>query len=648
MEVAQKQRDVCAFQAFLQQHRYAPQGRLARAGMLQDADLDALLRGNLVPVWRWVSQNVKTPGDMELIRRNVEVAKHHIESRKQERDDANKRRAALESRRQYLSESIARAKVHEKQLLQALRAMEREDEAMVVAAVDAKQRSVLKLGHNHQNGQILATLAEHVSQLNEKATVDDVARRRLQTAASGDNLVNPIEMLLAEYLRMLKAGKTADEVDFGDSDIKHLREFGGNALTEWIIASAKNADSLATQTQEEAEYAAHVEEHTISSHDTLTQVQDLLRRNQQEHIKKFLETQRMYAKVRQLKEAIHELKKSSRYDLWNEISPASAQEGNGCALSLADPGEDKLTTNAAARTVDLEIECNAQQASLNAAKQTYESMTQQIEASKQQKLDLDEKLELMRTFDARQQEMIDHIDTIYRQNHTAMLSIAQKQEQLQRFVHDKLHPGYIRQSEAALEKWWRLVLEEVRRFSSVQLARVDTTVKSVAMTLSDAHGTTTRHVNLAVPYPDFYINQIQQESRDSSSKQQHGFGKVFQALKIPEYGSWSKVLSRLLSNWEDNAAETLHARLEKLEQYLHEDQTQHDSGRVDELLADIKSTVESLQSSALPQLEDIMMTNDATRNEVLPRLHSSIENWFLQSGWSVHLDARDTPGNPLE
>jgi hypothetical protein len=271
-------------------------------------------------------------------------------------------------------------------------------------------------------------------------------------------------------------------------------------------------------------------------------------------------------------------------------------------------------------------------------------MVQQIEASKQQKLDLDEKLELMRTFDVRQKEMIDHIDAIYRQNHAAALSIAQRQEQLQRLVVDKLHPRYIRQSEAVMDKWWRFVLEEVRGLSSVQLARVETTVKSVVMTLSNAHGTTTRHVNLAVPYPDFYINQIQQETRESSSKPHNGLAKVFRALKIPVYGSCAKVLSWLQSNSDGNAAETLHARLEKLEQYWHEDQLQHDLGRVDALLADIKFTMESLQSSAIPPHECHIATNDATRNEVLPRLHASIENWFGQSGWSVSLDASDKSG----
>lgn len=155
----------------------------------------------------------------QIIRRNVVVARQQIESCRHEREEAKKRRSMLESRKEYVLESIAKAKAREQQLLQSLRAVEREDDAMVASAVDKKQREVLRQGYNAEKDTALVALVDRVNQLRMKTTMDESSQEQIQLTGSAATAVNPIEMLLAEYLRMLKSGKTAEDVEFGDSDI---------------------------------------------------------------------------------------------------------------------------------------------------------------------------------------------------------------------------------------------------------------------------------------------------------------------------------------------------------------------------------------------------------------------------------------------
>lgn len=66
MPTGERQRDLRDFRAFLREHHYAPQGRLARAGDLEDHDLDAMLRGALPPVWHWIFRHVRSERMLEV------------------------------------------------------------------------------------------------------------------------------------------------------------------------------------------------------------------------------------------------------------------------------------------------------------------------------------------------------------------------------------------------------------------------------------------------------------------------------------------------------------------------------------------------------------------------------------------------------
>ncbi|KAJ0401654.1 hypothetical protein P43SY_001286 [Pythium insidiosum] len=208
-------RDRETFREFLAKHRYVPQGRYARVGPLEDKDLDAMLRGSAVPIWKWLWQNVKNAEDMDMIQRNVNVARYQIDSCKQEREEAKKRHEELLARKKYLQESLQKASEREKSLLSGLRRIESEQRELAAASMDRKQREVLRAAFNQHNEQLMDATTILLQQVCERMTTS-----RNGTDSGGGS--NPVEILLEAFRQMTQAAQGGETVEFGESDIERV------------------------------------------------------------------------------------------------------------------------------------------------------------------------------------------------------------------------------------------------------------------------------------------------------------------------------------------------------------------------------------------------------------------------------------------
>lgn len=111
-----------------------------------------------------------------------------------------------------------KAKEREKGLLRTLGTVEREQERLVEESATAKQRDLLKRAFTAQNNDVVSQLEHQIRQL------------RIQTTSSGREMtqshalqpkreLNPVQVLVKEYTRMLTTGKTIEQVEFGVNDI---------------------------------------------------------------------------------------------------------------------------------------------------------------------------------------------------------------------------------------------------------------------------------------------------------------------------------------------------------------------------------------------------------------------------------------------
>ncbi|GLE08399.1 hypothetical protein PINS_up019560 [Pythium insidiosum] len=417
-----RSRERDAFREFLGKHRYAPQGRYARVGTLEDKDLDALLRGNVAPIWRWLCQNVKNAEDMDIIQRNVKVARYQIDSCKQEREAAKKRHDELMARKRYLQESLQKASERENALLSGLRRVESEQQELVEASMESKHRDVLRAAFNQQNERLMESTTNLLEQVCERMTTN----RSAKDAYGGHR--DPVQILLDAFRQMSLAAQSGENVEFGESDIEHLLEYPSTQLLSWVRNASTHIADATPNDSEEAEYAAHVAQNTNSTHDALLQIQGLLRRRQAEHIDRFMATQAQYTKAKELQE---------RADLETTSSTKPEvvdSELWGTYATKLDNTERDLITE----TVRLQGECQAYTAALHVATSALEDITEKVEASRKQKQDLDEKIELMNQFEERQDEIVGRIRQFYGRNQELIQVLARKQSRLLEVVQQDL------------------------------------------------------------------------------------------------------------------------------------------------------------------------------------------------------------------
>ncbi|RLN93634.1 hypothetical protein BBJ28_00019358 [Nothophytophthora sp. Chile5] len=559
---------------------------------------------------------------MQLIRRNVCVARRSIESCKQEREEAKRKRDRLESRKQYLQESLRKAKERERTLLQNLQTVEREQSTMRRATSDEKQRGLLKHALTVKNDTGLSQVMAQVDSIRTLTTLSEPAKH--QHALEGGE--SPIDVLLKEYLHILKAS---------DRPAGHLRGYGSDDLMRWLAESLARVCHTSFQDAKDREYVARVEEHTNSSREALAQVQALLRTSQKEHITRFLATQTAYLKARQRQDMVDK-----------ELAVAGKAFGRAktCDGVKIEPttGIDKAYLT---DTVELEIEKAAQSAALAVASRTLAKLREQVQASKQQKRNLDEKVELMTTFSRRQQEVLARINAMRLQNDSLICSIVEKQGKLQLFAAENLILKHRGRSGELVQNGHQLMLDELRVFTGIRLENLDKAVKSPRMMSGDRHGAEAIRRNQQVPYSAFYINQVKLHDGNN------GFARVFRALGVPSYGNWSRLLAQMDMHSQNEAFAVLNHWGRQLEQEIAEEQGRtHPStfSRVGELLTDLRSLAQSMETGCFPRLEEVMAVNGDTYTHILPRLRTLIDDWYSQSGWLVHTTREEQRVRRLE
>ncbi|KAJ0405804.1 hypothetical protein ATCC90586_008458 [Pythium insidiosum] len=164
---------------------------------------------------RYAPQNVKNAEDMDMIQRNVNVARYQIDSCKQEREEAKKRHEELLARKKYLQESLQKASEREKSLLSGLRRIESEQRELAAASMDRKQREVLRAAFNQHNEQLMDATTNLLQQVCERMTTS-----RNGTDSGGGS--NPVEILLEAFRQMTQAAQGGETVEFGESDIERV------------------------------------------------------------------------------------------------------------------------------------------------------------------------------------------------------------------------------------------------------------------------------------------------------------------------------------------------------------------------------------------------------------------------------------------
>lgn len=391
---------------------------------------------------------------------------------------------------------------------------------------------------------------------------------------------------------------------------------------------------------EEEEYAAHVEEQTQSGDDALVQVQMLLRRNQKEHIARFMATQTTYVKAQQLNATIgqHCLETGSgsldsAYDeLWG-TTPSRVQVGQKRSASDETNGTDELLTE----TMELELTQQMQSAALQIASGRYDQLNRQMQVAKQQKMTLEHKLELMRTFDQRQQEIITQISDMHQQCQSLLSTLTQKQASIRQQIRDTLMPRYHQKTTEQVARWRSLVMEELRIFASVRLDRIETVRKSVAV--ATHRGDSKCRMEIQVPLPELYVNQIQ-----GNDAHKNGFKRIFRAIGVPEYGNWFKLVDSIQSMQRKRTVNLSH-EFALLEQALKDETESHahayDTKRVHQLLQQLEQTTRELRETCTPPLSDLLSVNSETMDRIVPRLQQCIHNWYEQRAWAVHLDPKE-------
>lgn len=112
-----------------------------------------------------------------------------------------------------------KAKEREKGLLRTLCTVEREEERMVDVRSTAKQRDLLKRAFAIQNDGVVSQLEHQIQRLLLQTTASSGQEKTPSNSLQHQRELNPVQVLVKEYTRMLTTGKTIEQVEFGDNDI---------------------------------------------------------------------------------------------------------------------------------------------------------------------------------------------------------------------------------------------------------------------------------------------------------------------------------------------------------------------------------------------------------------------------------------------
>lgn len=397
-------------------------------------------------------------------------------------------------------------------------------------------------------------------------------------------------------------------------------------LLRWLQETASRpVDSVAVLSgdEQDAQYAAHVEERALSSREALEQVRAHLRRHQKEHIARFADSQATYARAAQLNRESAEFENT----------------------------EAAMATDAlVAKTVELEMANAVERAALAAAVDSYGKTADGIEAARKHKLELEHQLEMMDNFDRRQQSVLDHIRAMYAENQSMMGAVAARQQELREYGREhilKIYGGG--KSGRLLQQRQTLTAEELRQLSSMQQRLGDVfdvaLLESVTIAgIGDDHGNVAMvQRDLLVPFAQFSINQLHRgNSEDRGNNTGNGLDRVFSALSVPSYGSWEALLTRLeelehelgVDRVETDTNSGMSALVRELEDEEH-GEASHTTTRVAALVEEMRGISTAMENASFPLLEEAMRANHETSEHVVPRLKELTEDFVSQRGWSI-------------
>lgn len=145
----------------------------------------------------------------------MRLAARRVENCQRERAAAAQTREQLSSRRAYLTDALRKARDRERALLASLAAVEGEQRAQAEQAGDAKRREVLARAQAEKEQREVHEAIDRVREIRSLITSQEQSGRALQGGES------PVDVLLREYLRLLKARGTSSSggVEFGDRDV---------------------------------------------------------------------------------------------------------------------------------------------------------------------------------------------------------------------------------------------------------------------------------------------------------------------------------------------------------------------------------------------------------------------------------------------
>lgn len=410
-----------------------------------------------------------------------------------------------------------------------------------------------------------------------------------------------------------------------------MRQFGGRRLLLWLQETASRpVDSAVTRggDEQDAQYAAHVEERAVSTRDALEQVRAHLRRHQKEHIARFADTQATYARSAQLNRE----------------------------LADYEAGETTMSTDSlVAEAVELEMSNAVERAALAAAVDTYGKATDQIEAARKHKLKLEHQLEMMDNFDRRQQNVLDHIRAMHAENQSMMGAVAARQQELLTYARERVLEKYGGgKSGRLLQQRQTLTTEELRQLASMRQRLGDVFdrafVQSVEIAGSgddDGNDGAARLMqrDLLIPFAEFSINQLKQDGvSDRGDNPGNGLNRVFRALGVPSYGNLKALLQRLdeleklcgSDQGEANMGSAMNALMRELQDEERGD-APHTKARVSALVEELRRVSDTMEAASFPLLEEAVRANRETSDRIVPRLRVLADDFASQRGWSVDI-----------
>nr|CCA21158.1 AlNc14C113G6449 [Albugo laibachii Nc14] len=628
METAAMPRDFHELRLFLEKHCYVPQGKYVRVGSMSEQDMEHLLRGKLLPVWRWAFATIKNESDAKLIQRNIGVARKQIQSYREQREAARSEHLRLDAQRKYLKDSLEKENRKQQELLQKLTSLEQEKTRKLRKAQEKKEQEILCQANQNCRLKCLENIRDRLNDcgilLNKEHPTNS------QAFGHGTNTVLSRTLNVSEAA---SGNSSAENATSNLTKVEELRHEDYRTLVDDLmkLATTENIFDKKVCLSEDNDAAQHRVKDIITistSEKTIEQVQALLRDFRKEHIASFLQTEEIYSQANMVYEKISAQNEATGSDPFKS-SPRFCSRDDGVEVS------SQSSNDALERLSQLELQRSVLAAVIERGRELYDQIMSQTEAMRRRKSDLDHRITKVRTYQQREQEIVCKLHLSHVENRRILHSIQQTQRQLHEFVcrdimtfcdkaavHDRLF------------RYRTLLLKESRYFSSVQLSGQQVAVLR-------------RHSNTKVVLPRqaLYINQIQDESETVMKQSRVTLRDVFRSLGVPSFGNWMHLFHCLgKSTLNSSLVPQLHRMLSKLEEEFVLDKTsgqQDGSLHARHFLAELSSTCRQLEDMNKPLLENSYRVATEVVQDGIPALQRAITTWTTEPAWNVNINPQD-------